>query len=267
MKRNKLRAAMREGRPIAGMVAFTRSPAVVEVIGYSGFDFIFIDTEHTPLASGADLEHMILAADAAGLSVVVRLKGNDENQIRNALECGAEGVIIPRLKTRAEAEQALSAARFPPLGERGSATEVRAASYGTGDFDWVEYVKRCNEDTVVIGLAEDKVFFDNIDDIMSVDGLDMICFGPTDLAMSLGLPLVYDMEAPPIQEAFQTLLAKARQYNTSVMSLVIPPTLEEARKLYEQGVNAVLLRSDIGILQATCRQIMDEVVKPLRAGA
>ena len=95
----------------------------------------------------------------------------------------------------------------------------------------------------------------------------MICFGPTDLAMSMGLRLVYQMDAPPIQAAFRTLTEKAREHGKEVMSLAIPPTADEARKLIAAGVRAILLRSDVAVFERVCRDMRERVIDPARLGA
>ena len=264
MRPNKLRDALKESRVIFGMGVFSCSPTLVEIIGYSGFDFIYLDTEHTPLGYDSTLEHMIRAANVAGISVALRVKGNDEHMIRNALEMGVDGVIIPHMMKKEDAEKAVKAARFQPFGIRGACAETRSANYGAGVFKWEEYIRRSNEDTVVIGLAEDKEFFDHIDDILSVKGLDMINFGPTDLAMSLGLPLLYQMDVPAIQEAFEKLVSRAPKYNTAIMCAAAPPTLEQARKLITKGVRAIILRNDIVNFRNACQQYIKDIISPLR---
>jgi 4-hydroxy-2-oxoheptanedioate aldolase len=265
MRKNKLRIAMNERKAIFGMAVYSYSPTLVEVIGYSGFDFIFLDCEHTPLSVDSTLEHIIRSADVAGISVVLRVKGNDEHMIRNALEMGADGVVIPHLKTSSEAEKAVQAAKFPPQGIRGASAEVRSAQYGLGNFDWEHYVRKSNEDTVIIGLAEDREFFENIDEILSVDGLDMIDIGPTDLAMSMGLPLLYKTDFPEIQEALDMLIVKSKEKHKSLMFPAIPPTLEQAQKLVAKGIRAIILGNDLGSLKKVCQQYVDQVVIPLRS--
>ena len=264
MRVNRFKNALKQGRTVFGMAVYSYSPTLVEVIGHSGFDFIFLDSEHTPLGVDANLEHIVRAADVTDTSVILRIKGNDEHLIRNAFEMGVEGVVVPHLKVKADAELAVKSAKFPPFGIRGAAAEVRAANYGAGDFDWAEYIKQSNEDTVVIGLAEDKEFFENMDDILSVKGLDMINFGPTDLAMSLGLSLLYQMDVPQIKEAFEKLISKAKNNNISIMCPAAPPTYEQAQKLIEKGVRAIILRNDIVNFKNICQQYVKDIIAPLR---
>ena len=142
MRVNRFKNALKQGRTVFGMAVYSYSPTLVEVIGHSGFDFVFLDSEHTPLGVDASLEHLVRAADVANTSVILRIKGNDEHLIRNAFEMGVDGVVIPHMKVKADAEMAVKSAKFPPFGIRGAAAEVRSANYGASDFDWKEYIQK-----------------------------------------------------------------------------------------------------------------------------
>lgn len=264
MKENRLKRAIDQGCIVAGMTLYTASPVLVEVLGYCGFDFVFIDTEHSALSVDMRLEHLIRAAEAANISTVVRVKANDEAMIRNAFEAGAQGVIIPHVKSRADVEAAIRSAKFPPRGIRGTAAEVRSACYGVGKFSWEEYIKYSNQNTMVIPLAEDKEFFDNIDEIIDVDGISAVNFGPSDLGMSLGLPLLYQLDSPIIKECFNKLSTKTRERNIPLMCPVAPPTLEKAKELVEKGVRMLILRNDIFNFQGICQQLINNIIEPLK---
>ena len=261
-----LKEALARGEVVVGMGVNTYSPPVVEALGYWGFDFALIDTEHTPIAVDQTLEKLILAAKLTGVAPFVRLKEIDEVDIRKALEFGAEGVIIPRVRTKAEAERIVKAAKFPPEGRRGVDPTVRSARYAGPGFDMEKYITESNRNALVIPMDEDKEFDEAIDGILSVPGIDAILFGPTDYALSLGLPLSYKLDIPPIQAALSRLLAKARPKGIGVMVPVISPTLENARNLIGNGVNMLVLGSDMSNFQSACRTIMSECVEPLRKG-
>lgn len=266
MRVNKLRQALAGEKSIFGMGFYSLSPAIMEIIGHSGFDFVFIDCEHSPLNVDATLENLLRAADYAGLGTVVRVKGNDEHMIRNALEIGADAVCVPHVRTAADAERAVLAAKFPPWGIRGAAGDVRSAHYGAGAFDWQEYVEQSNRDSIIVPLAEDKEFFDNIDEILDVEGVDVVNIGPTDLAMSLGLKLLYRMDVPEIQTRFDTLLKKSTEKGVHVMCPLAPTNLNQARKLAAGGAKAILLRNDLFCVKTLCRQYIDDIVGPIRNG-
>lgn len=266
MRENRFRNKLRSNDPMFGMAVYSGSPTFVEIIGHTGFDFIFLDTEHSPLSVGVQLEHIIRAADTVNLAVVVRLKGNDEHMVRNAFEAGVDCVCIPHIRTREDIEKAIRYAKFPPRGIRGAACDVRTAQYAAApDFDWAAFVEKSNKETVVMGIAEDGEFFDNIDEILSVEGLDMISFGPTDLASSLGLPLLYAFDSPPIRERYELLVRKAKEYGVALVCPASPSTLENAKKFIDAGVKAVIMRNDLSNFGNVCKQLVSQVAAPLRA--
>lgn len=261
-----LRDRMKRG-PVFGIACFTGAPCAVEAIGNWGFDFVYLDLEHTPLSVGSEIERQIMAARLAGVPSVVRLTSADEVEIRKILEMGAEGVVIPHIRTRAEAELCVRAAKFPPHGRRGAEGNVRAAGFAGPGFSWEEYTRRSNEDTLVIPMAEDYEFLDNVDEILSVPGIDAINFGPLDWALSIGAPIRYRLEEPRIVEAFTRIEAQARSKGIGIMCPVIPATLEHVQDMIGRGVNMVICGNDMGLLQGALKGIAADCLTPVRAGA
>lgn len=260
-----LKEKMKKG-PVFGMTVYTGSVAVVEVIGNWGFDFVFLDAEHTPMGVGLEMEKLVMAAKLSGVSPLVRVTGCNEIEIRKALEMGAEGVIIPHVKTKAEAELCVRAAKFPLVGRRGADATVRSANYAGPGFSWDDYVLQSNNDGLVLPMAEDFEFMDNLDEIMTVPGMDAINFGPTDYALSLGLKLFYKMDDPVIEAALGKIIAKAKPLGMGVMAPVVPPTVEGAKKAIAKGVNMLIMGSDMFNFQAACKNIISECVEPIRKG-
>jgi len=265
MGRN-LKETLARGDIAVGMTVYTYSPPVVEALGYWGFDFAFIDAEHTPITIDQTMDKLIMAAKLAGVAALVRVKGIDEVDIRKALEFGAEGIIVPRVRTRYEAERIVDAVKFPPEGRRGIDATVRSARYAGRGFDMEEYIKESNRNTWIIPMHEDKQFDEELDAILSVPGIDAVCFGPTDYALSLGRALFYQMDDPTIQAALSRLVSRAGPKGIGIMTPAVPPTLETARRLVSRGVNMLILGSDMLNLQSAFGTIMSECVEPLRAG-
>ncbi len=264
MRENSLKQSLAAGRVVCGMAVMSRSPIMVEILGYSGFDFCFIDTEHVPIGSDLTLEHLIRAAEASGILPVVRVKENREHYIRNALEAGAQGVVVPHVATREDAERAVSYARFPLRGIRGADPTVRSARYRSGEFNWEEFIRQSNEEAMVIPLLEDKEFLANLDEILSVEGLDAVCFGPTDYALSLGLNLLYDYNHPKLAAAFDAWVEGAGARGIPVLSAVNPPTVEQAQKLTERGVRFLLFGTDLAHISATFHALVRDVVSRVK---
>lgn len=264
MRVNKLRKALAGDKPIFGMAFYSQSLAIMEIIGHSGFDYVFVDCEHAPLGVDASLENVLRAADYAGLGTIVRVKGNDEHMIRNALEFGADAVCVPHVRTAGDAERAVLSGKFPPWGIRGAAGDVRSAHYGAGAFDWKQYAEQSNQDTMIVPLAEDREFFDNIDQILAVKGVDMINVGPLDLAMSLGLQSLVRTDVPEVQTRLALLFKKTAEKGIHVMCPALPATLEQARKLVAAGAKAIALRNDLVCVKTLCKQYIDDIAGPIR---
>ncbi len=261
---NPLKRALAEGRVVCGVAVMSRSPILVEILGYTGFDFLFIDTEHVPIGSDMTLENLIRAAEASNIVPIVRVKENGEHYIRNALEAGAQGVVIPHVATKEDAEKAVKYARFPLRGIRGADPTVRSARYRSANFNWGEFIRKSNEEAMVIPLLEDKEFLPNLEAILSVDGIDALSFGPTDYALSCGLDLLYDYNHPKLVEAFDAIIEGAKRKGLPVLSTVNPPTVEQSNKLKERGVRFQIFGVDIALISATFHALMQDVVSKVK---
>ncbi|GHT02241.1 hypothetical protein AGMMS50276_32030 [Synergistales bacterium] len=153
----------------------------VELAAYAGFDYVRIDTEHT-LVSTADLKSMLQTADAVGVPALVRIA--NVGQITQLLDYGASGVLVPDVETKEYARELANLCKYEPLGIRGMSTTCRAVQYGNMPID--QYMKTANE-RVCLGIQiESQRGLDNIDDILSVKGVDLVAVGRQDLSQSLG---------------------------------------------------------------------------------
>ena len=243
---NRLKEIMAK-RPVFGMTIYSGCPQFIELLGYAGFDFAFIDAEHCPWET-TGLREAVLAARSVGVSPLVRVTKPDMIEIRKALEMGAEGVIVPHVRTIEEMELCVRAAKFPPKGRRGFDTTVRAAQYGMG-LDRDEFVQVANETELVIPMCEDFEFTDQLEDMMAVEGIDAINFGPADYSMSTNTPTGYDMKNSSTDVVLQKLIEIARPRKIGIMAPAVPPTLENAQRLLEKGVNMVIMGSDMNSFQ------------------
>ena len=259
MRVNKLRKKLAGPKPLFGMAFYSQSLAIMEIIGHSGFDFVFIDCEHTPLGIDAQLENVLRAADYAGLGTVVRVKGNDEHMVRNALEFGADAVCVPHVRCAADAERAVSYGKFPPWGIRGAAGDVRSSHYGAGAFDWKGYVEQSNKDTIIVPLAEDREFFDNIDEILEVEGIDVINFGPADYSISRRISIDYSMSHPEVEEKLAELIEKCHARGIKVMAPCIPPVAENVVALKKKGVDMIIMGNDVMFLNQGLSRARDAI--------
>lgn len=159
------------------------SPMVAEVLAGAGFEWLVIDQEHTVIDS-ACAKLQMLAIQSRGVEVLVRVPGLDESAIKRALDCGAQGIIVPMIRNVTEAAAAVAFAYYPPRGKRGVGLH-RAQGYGPG---FAPYVKRLAEGLVVIAQIEHVDAVRNIGEILDVEGIDGVIIGPYDLSASMGHP-------------------------------------------------------------------------------
>jgi len=186
------------------------------------------------------------------MAALVRLQANDRSLILRALDLGAQGVVIPHVSTRADAELAVRAAKYGSQG-RGACPLVRANSYGLGN--WSEYESAANENTMVIVLIEDLEGAANVEDILSVKGVDVVYLGPFD--MSVGAGHKGNVSHPEIQEALDRVLCACRERKVPAMhSLINGPQVE---MWAEKGVRLFVQTADSFVFARASRELLDSV--------
>jgi 4-hydroxy-2-oxoheptanedioate aldolase len=201
---NRVKEKLKNGKKVLGSFIGFYSPNLVEIMGYAGFDFIVIDDEHGAF-SQTELENMIRTAESVDLVPIVRVS-YDPSSIQKALDRGAKGVQIPMINTKQDAITAVKRAKFPPVGTRGVAFSHRAAHYGHQGGE--SFLNQSDENILVIPHIETHQAVENIEDIMSVDGIDAIFIGTTDLSVDMG----YKQQGahhPNVQQTLQHLYQKA----------------------------------------------------------
>lgn len=181
-----LRSELKAGGVLAGPLISCPAPAIVELFGYVGFDWVLIDSEQSPTSpNGPDLEGMVRAAYAADVTPMVRVSDNHESQINNALNLGAKGVWVPHIESEEAAAEAVRSFHYAPRGARGAAPIVRAARYGLEP--WEEYRARSDRENILVAIVESVQGLEAVEGIAAVPGLDAVCFGPFDMAVDAGL--------------------------------------------------------------------------------
>ena len=161
--------------------------AVIEILGTAGFEWLTIDMEHSPI-SIETIMNLIGHIQGNGMQALVRVSKNEEVAIKRVLDAGADGVIVPMIKNKEEAIQAVNYVKYPPIGKRGVGLN-RAQKYGTAFDTYQEWVKN---ECVIIAQIEHIDAVNNLEDIFSVSGIDGIIVGPYDLSASMGYPGEYD---------------------------------------------------------------------------
>ena len=166
------------------MQMYTHDPDLVEIVGYTGFDFVMLDMEHNR-TNPETMVGLIRAAEVSGLTPLVRVGANDAFLIRSAVESGAQGIVVPHVKTAEEARAAMAASHYPPEGRCGICPAIRASGYAHGN--WEEYMAASNRQIMFIPLLEDVEAIDNAEEIIGVlkPGRDAVGVGGADIANAL----------------------------------------------------------------------------------
>lgn len=259
-KKNRLTAMVRDKEVPLGMQCFTADPALIEVLGLTGFDFVMIDTEHSG-NNPRDLENTIRVAEGAGLVSLVRVsEHSNSGDIHRALEAGAQGVFLPLVRSAADVRAAADAAFFPPKGNRGICPSVRAARYNWKTFE--QYTAWNNEEILLIPMIERPEAVDNIDEICALDEVQMLVFAPGDLAYAMNEGSLM-MESKLVQQAYRKVLDAAQRHNVAVIGgPVLDPTPASCRKALDAGVKVFCLGLDV----LGFRRICEQYVGALNAG-
>jgi 4-hydroxy-2-oxoheptanedioate aldolase len=209
---NRIRLRMLEGELAIGTYVNIADPAIVEMIGIAGYDAAFIDMEHTAFDMET-VQEMIRACDLTGICSLVRVPDNNPKTILRVLEMGALGVQVPHIGGADDARAAVRAVRYAPLGDRGMGGPTRATRYGS--VPQSEHIKRSNSDIVLVVMVEDAKAIDQLEEIASIDGLDLIAIGPSDLSQALG---VTGKDDPKLKATIEQISSTLRRVNKARMT-------------------------------------------------
>jgi len=244
--KDKLRAG---GVSLGGWMSMAHV-SVAEILASAGFEWIVVETEHTAI-DVSEVLRLLIAIEGRGCVPLVRLAWNDPIQAKAVLDSGAAGIIVPMVNTRADAELAVRSAKYPPEGFRGAGL-ARAQGYGE---TFGRYVREANDSSLVMLQIEHIDAVGNIDDILSVPGVDGAFIGPYDLSMSMGRP--GDIHHPEVQEAMDKVLAVARRHGvTAGIHLVHPSDATvKLQGLIAKGYQFFALGTDILLLGDTARNL------------
>lgn len=184
MKKNTMKTKLLSGQPVIGFLLRGNWPEVVEMLGLVGADYVMLDAEHG-IFDVPQMANLVRAAECAGITPLARIPRNDTDVIPRYLDQGVQGIIVPHVNTREEAEQAVRATKYTPEGERGFGS-WHATDYGL--LSIADYIEMANRETMVIIMCESKQGVDNLEEIVEVRGIDIVMIGATDLSLSLGIP-------------------------------------------------------------------------------
>ena len=241
MRKNTVREIWARGEAVVNGWLSIPSSFSAEVMAHQGFDSLTVDMQHGVVDYQMGVS-MLQGISTTEVIPLARIPWNDPARIMKILDAGAYGVICPMINTREQAEALVQACKYPPRGYR-SWGPVRASLYMGGD-----YGDHANDDVIVMPMIETAEAVKNIDDILSVPGVDAIYVGPSDLSLALGLKPRPDQTDPPVVEA-QQLIARACKKH-GVIAGIHNATAAYAVKMIEQGYQFVTLASDSRFMAA-----------------
>jgi len=251
---NYLKRTLNEGKVAFGPFMKFTDPAAVEIMGFAGFDFVIIDAEHGPI-SMQNAQNMIRAAEIVNITPVIRVGNNDEALILRALDIGAQGIEIPQINSKPDAVRAVKSVKYSPQGERGVCRYDRAANYSS--MDKFKYFESANKETMIIAHIEGVEGINNLDEILSVSGIDVIFIGPYDLSQSLGIP--GQVNHLLVTDKMKEVVTKCRENNIAVGTFA--DDIQTAKKWISLGVQYMSFSVDVGILYEVSKQIVEKLKK------
>jgi 4-hydroxy-2-oxoheptanedioate aldolase len=232
-----LREALAGKRVIVGTWVQTPSPEVVEILGWSGWDFVILDLEHGPYGAET-LPHLVRAAEAAGIAALVRVPLEAADQVAKALDLGAAGIVTPGVTSAEAGAEAVRRTRFPPHGTRSAALSTRQLRYSGRPF--ADLVGPDSPHPISVLQVEARLATSDLGSILGVDGLDVVFIGTYDLSTSLGLPGQFDH--PTVRGAISEIVNRAGEHGIAVGLWV--PDADSAKFWIGQGARFVTVANN-----------------------
>ncbi len=239
LNRNAFKHALAQGRLQIGLWSSLCSNMAAEIISDSGFDWILLDTEHSPNEIPGLMTQM-QAMERGTATPVVRAAWNDAVLLKRILDVGAQSVLIPFVQNAEEARRAVAATRYPPQGIRGTAGSARGSRYGRVK----DYLKKANGEICVLVQAETREALGQLEAIAKVDGVDGVFIGPSDLAASMGH--IGELTHPEVQKAIEDAGRRLKALGKPAGILTLNE--DEARRYISWGYTFVAVGADVGLL-------------------
>ena len=248
-----LKARLKKGDVLVGpMLSEYARPSLIKLFQHAGFDFVYIEYEHT-FFDLADLADTILSARDNGLPVIAKTPQLERMEVAKLLEAGVSGIQLPRTETREQVETLVSYVKFPPGG-----TRAVAPGWGNSDFrgvgDWQGWMDEQDEETTVVLHFETKTAYENAEELISVAGVDMVYCGPGDSSIELGHPGNYDH--PDVLEAMEHVLELCKKYGVAFGTT--PSGGEGAGEWARKGASFFEASSEVGFIRAGAAALIDD---------
>lgn len=241
------RTRLKHGDLLIGTMVTLSNPSIAEVLINAGFDWLFVDLEHSPM----DVKDAQAIQQAVGdrAACILRLPLNDEIWIKKSLDTGAAGIMLPQVNTMADAQRAVRLSKYPPQGSRSIGT-ARANAYGS---ELQSYAGRANLETIVVTQVETIEAVRNVEGILSVEGLDAVLVGPYDLSASMGL--IGQVEHADVQAAIAQVRQACQAHAIPIG--IFTASAISAKAYAAQGFSLIAISTDLLLLDQASRPVVD----------
>lgn len=246
-----IKKRIQQGETVIGCWLNLGSSISAEMVGKAGFDWVLIDLEHGA-GTEKDVLYQLQALEQGTAAPIIRVEGFARQRTHRVLDYGAEGIMFPRIKTPAEAKEAVDAIRYTPDGLRGVAKMVRATNFGL-DFD--EYINHVDENLLGVIQIETEEALDCLDAIAETPGVDVMFVGPSDLSMALGIFGQFDH--PRFDEALRATVAAARKAGKAAGLLLY--NADHFERYYELGFRFIASGADAGFVNNGARAMQKKL--------
>jgi 4-hydroxy-2-oxoheptanedioate aldolase len=253
MRKNPVKHALKAGRPSVGTWLSLGSITAARFLARSGLDWLTLDIEHS-LVDWETATHIFASIADAGCTALARVPANRHDHIKRVLDNGAHGIVVPMVNSRAEAEAAVSAAKYPPMGTRSVGGSVHALNFATSAVD---YFKHADEEILIVLQCEHIKAVEEADAIFSVPGIDAIFVGPNDLAASMRSPEGRPPSAAATAEAMQHILKTCREHKVAPGLHCM--SAEEASHRIEEGWQFVAVVSELKMMLSGVEAVVSKL--------
>ena len=248
-----LRKRVLAGECVYGtMIRQARDPGAPSIFAAAGYDFVFIDMEHGNynMETAADL---IRGAKSAGIATIVRVPRLETFFISRILDAGAEGIMIPMSSTKEQAEEIIRYSKYPPLGHRGFGNQTGQTDYKP--LKTADFLKEANEHTLIVAQIETREAIENIDSILSIEGIDVGLIGPNDLSISMGIP--DQMGSEIITKAIDKVVETAKKKRKA--SGIHIGNIEVLKKWRAKGMTVLAYSTDISFMYSASKSSLEDL--------
>jgi len=223
--------------------------SIAEIMAKSGFDWLTVDMEHSAITLH-QAQQLIQVIELCGVLPLVRVGENNPNLIKRVMDAGSHGVIVPMVNTKEDAKRAVDAVKYPPMGKRGIGL-ARAQGYG---FEFDRYREWVNRESIVIAQIEHIEAIKNLEEILSINGVDGSIIGPYDLSGSMGMP--GEFENPEVQKIITHYENVCRKMKKPMGFHIVQPDNEKALHYIKRGYVFLAVGVDTLYLGSKCREVI-----------